>query len=109
MCNYVGVEHHEGEPAVALQRVPVVIIDDRLLFPVEKLPVVGYLAVVLIDHAKPLLPIVELAGADADPGNELLGRDFSPFRPVADIVDNLVTGVVGNPDPSQSSPSSFLT
>ena len=105
----VGVKHHEGETAVAFEWILVVVVDDGLLLPIQKPPVAGYPAIVLIDAAVPLAPVVELAGADADPGDEPLGRNFSPFRPVADVIDELVARVVGNPRSSQSSPSSFLT
>jgi len=75
----IGIEHHEGEAAVALERILVVVVDDGLPFPVEKPPVAGHPAIVLVDPAIPRAPVIELAGADAGPGDEPLGRDFSPF------------------------------
>ena len=53
-------------------------LDDRLLFPVFEPPVAGNPAVVLIDFAVTFSPVVELALTDADPLNDLLGRDFRP-------------------------------
>jgi hypothetical protein len=104
-----GVEHHEGETAVTFERILVVVVDDGLLLPIEKPPIAGHPAIVLIDAAIPLAPVIELADADADPGDEPSGRDFSPFRPVADVIDELVARVVGNPGSGQSSPSSFFS
>ena len=46
-------------------------------------------AVVFIDLAEPQLPIVELAGADTDPSQETLGRDFSLIAPLSDEIDDL--------------------
>ncbi len=53
--------------------------------------------VVLVDFAEPLNPVVILAGADADPGQEPRDRDLGLVRPGADEIDNLVARVVGNP------------
>ena len=65
----VGVEHHEGETAVAFEWILIVKVDDGLLLPIQKPPVAGYPAIMLIDAAVPLAPVVELADADADPGD----------------------------------------
>ena len=54
--------------------------------------------VVFIDFAVPLLPVVELAGLNAQPGDDLLGRDIGPLRPMPNIVDQRIAGIVGNPD-----------
>jgi hypothetical protein len=105
----ISVEHHESETAVALERILVVAVDDGLLLSIEKLLITGYSAVVLIDAAIPLAPIIELGSANADPADELISWDFSPFRLVADVIDELLARVVGNPGSSQSSPSSFFT
>jgi hypothetical protein len=63
----------------------------------------------LVDLATALPPIIELALAQADPLNELLGRDLRPVRPTANVVDDLIAGVVGNPGSGQSSPSTFFS
>ena len=83
-------------------------LDDRLLFPVFEPPVAGNPAVVLIDFAVMFSPVVELALTDADPLDDSLGRDFRPVRPITNVVDDLITSVVGNPGSPQSSPSTFL-
>ena len=84
-------------------------LDDRLLFPVFEPPVAGNPAVVLVDFAVALPPVVELAQTDSDPLDDLLGRDFRPVRPIANVVDDLITSVVGNPGSGQSSPSTFFS
>jgi len=53
--------------------------------------------VVFIDLAEARDPIVKLADADADPGAEATQRDARLVAPVADEIDDLVTGIVGNP------------
>jgi hypothetical protein len=53
--------------------------------------------VVLVDFAEALAPVVILAGADADPGQETRDRDVGLVGPGADEIDDLVAGVVGDP------------
>ena len=105
----IGVEHHEGETTVALKWVLIVKINDGLFFPVFEPPIAWNPAVVLVDLAVTLPPVVELALSDAQPGDKLLGRDLRPIRPITGVVDDLITSVVGNPGSSQSSPSSFFS
>jgi hypothetical protein len=52
---------------------------------------------VLVDLAEALLPVVELAGADAEPGDEATSRQFGLVAPVADEVDERVANIVGDP------------
>jgi hypothetical protein len=52
---------------------------------------------VLVDLAETLFPVVELAGADAEPGDEATSRQFGLVAPVADEVDERVADVVGDP------------
>jgi hypothetical protein len=52
---------------------------------------------VLVDFAEALFPIVELAGADADPGQEATDGDVRLVAPVPDEIDEFVAGVVGDP------------
>jgi hypothetical protein len=52
---------------------------------------------VLVDLAEALFPIVELAGTDADPGQETRDRDLGFVRPRADEIDDLIARVVGDP------------
>jgi hypothetical protein len=53
--------------------------------------------VVFIDLAEALLPVVELAGADADPGQEATDGDVGLVAPGADEIDDGVAGIVGDP------------
>jgi hypothetical protein len=84
-------------------------VDDGLLLPVFQPPVPGNLAVVLVDFAVPLPPLVELALGDAQPTDQPLGRDLGARGPMVDVVDNGVTGIVGDPGAVQSPPSSFFS
>jgi hypothetical protein len=108
-CCHVGVEHHEGETAVTFKGGFVVELDDGLLLPVFEPPVAGNPAVMLVDLAEALPPVIELALADAHPLDDLLGRDLRPIRPVASVIDDLITGIVGNPGSGQSSSSTFFS
>jgi hypothetical protein len=70
---------------------------DALPF-VEGEPVVAWHpGVVLVDFAEALLPVVELARADADPGQEATGGDVRLVAPGTDEIDDLVAGIVGDP------------
>src|SRR4051794_3486209 len=104
----VGVEHHEGEPPVALERAARVEVDDGSLLPGLEPAIAGDQRVVLVGHPVASAPIVELAGGDAEPGDEALGGDLGAFGPAPDEVDDRVAGIVGNPGLGQSSPSSFF-
>jgi hypothetical protein len=53
--------------------------------------------IVLVDLPEALFPVVELAGADADPGDEATSREFGLVAPVADEIDDGVARVVGDP------------
>jgi hypothetical protein len=52
---------------------------------------------VLVDFAETLLPVVKLAGADADPGQKARERNVGFIRPGADEIDDVVARVVGDP------------
>ena len=64
--------------------------------------------VVLVDLAEALHPVVELAGADADPGQEATDGDVGLVAPGADEIDELVAGVVGNPAACSEFPKTFF-
>lgn len=64
--------------------------------------------VVFVDFAIALLPVVELALGDVDPGDEAFDRDLGFVGPGLNEVDDLVAGVVGSPGAGQASPSSFF-
>jgi hypothetical protein len=84
-------------------------VDDGSFFPVLKPPITRDRAVVLIDFAVTVLPVVELTCAQAEPTQKLTCRKIRAVGPVLDVVDDLVTRVVGNPGSFQSSPSSFFS
>ena len=73
--------------------------NDRLLLPILQPKVAGNPAVMLIDPAVPLAPVVELAGRGVEPPDEPPGADLSLFRPAPDVIYDLVPRIVGNPDP----------
>jgi hypothetical protein len=104
----VGVQHHERQPPVALQRILQVERNDRLLLPLLQPKVPGNPTVVLIDLAVPLAPAVELAGRDVEPPDEPPGADLGLLRPAPDEIHDLVPRIVRNPDPGQSSPTLFF-
>ena len=83
-------------------------IDEGLLFPVFQPPVAGHKPVVLVDFSVAFLPVVELTGTETGPSDDLPGRDFRAVSPVMNVIDDVVAGVVGNPDSLQRSPSSFF-
>ena len=93
----IGIEHHEGQPAVAFERILASEDADLFFFVVGKPVVARHPGVVLVDLAEALLPVVELAGADADPGKEATDGDLRLVAPFADEIDDGVTGIVGNP------------
>jgi hypothetical protein len=64
---------------------------------------------VFIDFAEACFPVVELAGADADPGEEAGRGDVGFVAPGADEIDDLIAGVVGDPFASQGSPRLFFS
>jgi hypothetical protein len=52
---------------------------------------------VFVDLAEALLPVVELAGGDAEPGDEATSRDVRLVAPVSNEVNDGVAGIVGDP------------
>ena len=105
----ISVEHHEGQPPVAFQGMPSVEVEDGFLLPVFEPPVARNLAVVLVDLAVAMIPVVKLAGSQPEPAQQLSGGQLGALGPVVQVVDDLVAGVVGNPGSVQSSPSSFFS
>lgn len=83
-------------------------VDDRSPFPVLQPPVSRDLAVVRIDFAVTAFPGVVLAGSEPDPTQDLADRDLGARRPVLDVIDDLVSRIMGNPATFQSSPLSFF-
>ncbi len=72
-------------------------INDFLFFPVLQPEVAGNPAVVLVDFAVALPPVVKFAGANAQPFYELTSGNFAIRTPVVDKIDDRIPGVVGNP------------
>ena len=105
----VLVEHHEGQAAVALQREPGVEVEDGLFFLGLEPVVAGDPGVVLIGLTVAVLPGVPLGGGQAQPQQEAGDGDAGLAGPVVDEIDDLVAGVVGNPEAVQSSPRAFFS
>ncbi len=87
----------EGESAITVEWMGVVIIEDRLFLPLFEPPVAWDLAVVLVGLAVATFPIMELARAEPQPAQQTFGGQFRALRPVVDVVDDFVARVVGNP------------
>ena len=104
----VGIQHHERQPPVALQRVLQMELDDRLLLPILQPEIPGNPTVVLVTLAVALSPIVKLAAGHAQPSDEPSGADLGRLRPAPHEIHDLIPHIVRNPDPVQSSPSFFL-
>src|SRR5690242_12535348 len=104
----IAVQHHEGQPPVALQWVLQMERDDRLLLPIFQPKVPGNPTVVLVDTTIAFSPIVELAPGHAQPSNESPGADLAGLRPAPHEIHDLVPHIVRYPDSVQSSPSSFF-
>jgi hypothetical protein len=83
--------------------------DDAVLFIVGEPVVARDPGVVLVDLAEAVFPVVELAGADADPADEAPEGDVGLGAPGADEIDDGVAGVVGDPATFQGSPSVFFS
>ncbi len=105
----VLVDHHEGEPAVPVERMPLVEVEDRLLLVRGELVVSVEPAVVLVDLPVPLLPGVELAPLETEPRDEPSRRNLGSLGPIGGEVDDTVAHVGGNPARTiQGSPSVFF-
>src|SRR5262249_35192735 len=105
----IGIDHHEGQPAVALQREQLLEVEDGLLLVGLEPMVARDPGVVLVGLAVALLPGVPLGGGEVQPAQEAGDGDAGLAGPVVDEVDDLVAGVVGNPASFQSSPSAFFS
>jgi len=100
----VLVEHHEGQPPVAIEGVLMMETDYGLLFPFLEPMIARDLPVVLIGFAVPFLPIVKLAFADARPTDETIKGDLGLFRPEGEEVDHGIASVRGDPTTFQIPP-----
>src|SRR6516164_1058851 len=105
----IAVEHHEGQPPVALQGVLAVEVKNGLFLDIFEPVVAGDPGVVLVGLAVALLPGVPLGGGQADPQEEAGDGDAGLAGPAVDEVHEGVAGIVGNPASVQSSPSPFFS
>lgn len=107
----VVIEHHEGQSAVAFQRMAVEIVQNGSSLPVFEPEVPRDLGVMFVDLPVALLPVVELAGTKFHPAEQAAGGNFGAFCPVADVVDDLVASIVGDPaslHPPKADPAAFF-
>ena len=86
----VGVEHHERQPPVALQRMLAIKVENGLLFPLLEPEIPENPTVVLVDAAVASAPGIELAGRDAEPLDETPGMDPGLLGPAPHEIDDLV-------------------
>ena len=93
----IGIEHHEGQAAIAFEGVLAGEGADAFFFVVGEPMIAWHPGVVFVDLAEAVLPVVELAAADADPGQEATDGDVRLVAPGADEIDELIAGIVGNP------------
>jgi hypothetical protein len=71
--------------------------DDAQFFIIGEPVIARDRGVVLVDLAEAQFPVVELAGADADPGQEAADGDVRFVAPIADEIDDGVASIVGDP------------
>jgi hypothetical protein len=83
--------------------------DDAKFFIIGEPMIARDPGVVLVDLSEALLPVVELAGADADPADKAADGDFGFVAPGADEIDDGVAGIVGGPATLQLSPRLFFS
>jgi hypothetical protein len=92
-----SIQHHERQPPVAFQGMAAVEVQDRFLLPIFEPEISRDRTVVFVDFAVAFLPVEELAATDAQPSHDLLSGDFASLIPVIDVINDLITSVVGNP------------
>lgn len=95
-CDDIRIEYHERQTTITFERVLRVEVDDRFSFDVLQPMVTRNSPVVFVGFAITLFPIEILTAPNAQPSNDLLGWNFGTPVPVVHVIDNLVTGVVGN-------------
>jgi len=105
---HIGVEHHEGQLPIAFERVLPGEGADAFLLLVGEPVIARHPGVMFVDFAEACFPVVELAGADADPGHKAVHGDLRFVRPGANEIDEIVADIVGHPAAFQISPSSFF-
>ena len=93
----VGIEHHKGQASISLKGMCSREAANAFFLVLGEPMVTGHPSVVFVDLAEALLPIMKLAGADADPGKEATDGDVRLVAPDADEIDDRVTRIVGCP------------
>lgn len=93
----IRVEHHERQSPVTFKWIAIVEVNNGLLLPRFEPPIARDLAVVLAGFTVAFVPGVVLAAGQLQPEQQLLHRSGGPNRPVLQVVDNRVAGIMGNP------------
>ncbi|MBK9369619.1 MAG: hypothetical protein IPN01_25530 [Deltaproteobacteria bacterium] len=89
----IGVEHHVGQPPVAVERVAIVEGDDGLALDGGEPVVAGNASILLIRVAVSLLPVVVFPALDAEPGDELVSGELRLGGPFGREIDDGVPNV----------------
>ena len=96
-CHDITIKHHEGKPAIALQRELMVEVDDGILFPPLKPVIAGNEDVVFVGFAVAIPPLVILRAGKFHPVHQAQRADLGAVREPLNEIDDRVTGVVRNP------------
>ena len=91
------------------QRVLLLVIDDRLTFPILQPKIAGDQGIVLIGFTITFLPIVELTSSKPEPVGQMFHCNADALGPMFDEVDNSIADIMGNPGRFQSPPRSFFS
>src|ERR1700746_2296850 len=75
--HHLGIEHHESQPSIALQRMLPMELDNRSFLPVLQPEVPRDPAVVFVHPPITLPPVVELAGPNSQPSDESGNADLA--------------------------------
>jgi hypothetical protein len=105
----IGIEHHKGHAAIALERMAAGEVTDAQLLLVGEPMIARQPGVVFVDLAEARDPVLVLAAGDADPGREARDREVGLVGPGADEIDDLVAGIVRDPALGQGSPRLFFS
>lgn len=104
----IGIEHHEGHAAIALGRIVPCERTDAFALIVGEPMIAWHPGIVFVDLAEACEPILVLASADAEPGDEACDWDVGFIGPGADEIDDLVACIVGHPTIGQGSPRFYF-
>ncbi len=105
----VSIQHHEGEPAVALQRELPGKLHDGLALPALNPVIARNPGVVLVGFPITSPPVVELGAGNAHPTHDPQGREPGALvTPLVDEINHVVSGVMRSPGLGQTSPRFFF-